>query len=115
MVPFVAVCCVFAAVLLAGLTRLATATVIQARADAAADAAALAAAEELALGHGEAAAREAAEAVAAMNGGARLERCDCTGTHAEVVVRLQSPAPLRGLVPAVLGHARAEVDLTLEE
>lgn len=75
----------------------------QARAETAADAAALAAADTLALGRRgpEAAARDAA-----LRNGARLVSCDCGGTHAEVVVEIR----LRGATASkVRGRARAEV------
>ena len=58
-----------------------------ARADTAADAAALAAADQLALGHTPAAAIAAARAVAAANG-AQLDTCACSGPAAEVTVTL---------------------------
>jgi hypothetical protein len=70
-----------------------------ARADSAADAAALAAALTLARG-GDAPAANLAAMVAAQDNGAALRRCDCTGAHAEVVVRVDD----------AVGRARAEVD-----
>jgi len=91
-----------------GASRLGAAVVAQARADTAADAAALAAADMLALGRGAGAARAAAHQTARANG-ATLERCDCEGIQADVEVRL----PATGLLgAAAVGHARAEVGLT---
>jgi secretion/DNA translocation related TadE-like protein len=71
--------------LLVGATRLGTAVVARARADTAADAAALAAADMIALGRGVDAAEAAARDTAAANG-AQLVRCSCTGRFAAVVV-----------------------------
>ena len=88
-----------AAVLMAGVARVGGAAGQRARADSAADAAALAAADQLALGHGGGAAVDAARSTAAANG-ARLTVCECEGTAAEVVV----------VVGAATGRARAEVD-----
>jgi secretion/DNA translocation related TadE-like protein len=97
------------ALLLGGLARLGGAVVGQARADAAADAAALAAADALAQLHGPVAAVRAARTVAADNG-ARLVRCDCRGTAAEVVVVVRPPIALGPLASSVRGIARAEVE-----
>lgn len=99
---------VIGALLLLGATRLGMATVVQARADAAADAAALAAAEELALGRGSTAAYRAAFTAAHVNG-ARLSTCDCEGAHADVEVLVPPPLALR-MLGLVRGHARAEVE-----
>src|SRR6185312_10037039 len=71
--------------LLVGAGRLGTAVVARARADTAADAAALAAADMIALDRGAAAAEAAARDTAAANG-ARLVRCSCAGRIATVVV-----------------------------
>ena len=90
---------VLAGMVVLGLGRAGATAVTAARADAAADAAALAAAEVLARSGTPPDARAAGVAVAAGNG-AVLERCDCTGDHAEVVV----------VVGGVRGRARAEVD-----
>jgi secretion/DNA translocation related TadE-like protein len=90
-----------------GAARLGGALVGRARADTAADAAALAAADALALGDGAAAAQAAAHATAARNG-ARLVSCACEGTTAEVVVEVDLPA-LGALGTAAEGHAKAAV------
>ena len=96
-------------VLMLGLGRIAGATVLQARADAAADAAALAAADALALGRGAAGAIDAARTTAADNG-AELVECGCAGLSAEVVVAVDPPdGPLAAFGPAK-SRARAEVD-----
>jgi secretion/DNA translocation related TadE-like protein len=93
-------------VALGGMVAAARAGVVlvgEARADTAADAAALAAADVLALGKGrpEPAARDAAS-----RNGARLVSCDCRDTHAEVVVEVK----LRGgSASKVRARARAEV------
>ena len=71
--------------LLVGAARLGTAVVARARADTAADAAALAAADMIALDRGADAAEAAAGETAAANG-ARLVRCSCAGRIATVVV-----------------------------
>jgi len=77
--------------LAAGAARLGSALVARARADTAADAAALAAAHETAVANG-----------------AQLVRCECAGLAAEVVVTVQA----KGLLAApARGRARAEVDL----
>ena len=96
---------VFGLVLTVAAGRLGVALVGRARADTAADAAALAAADQLALGHGAGAAEAAARATAASNG-AVLESCRCAGSDAEVVVQLDL-----GVLGAARGHAKAEVDL----
>lgn len=82
-----------------GIARVGSAATLQARADTAADAAALAAADELALGAASGSAHAHASRVAEANGG-RLVSCACAGTAAEVVVA----------VGRARGHARAEVD-----
>jgi secretion/DNA translocation related TadE-like protein len=93
--------------LTAGAARLGSALVARARADTAADAAALAAADMLALGRGSGAAVAAAAETAGENG-ARLVRCECAGRDAEVLVEVSS----HGLMaPAARGRARAEVRL----
>lgn len=94
-----------AVVLAAGGARLGAALVLRARAETAADAAALAAADALALGRGAAASSEAAR-VAADDNGAVLLECRCRGEVAQVLVRT---------VAGVFGRtararARAEVD-----
>ncbi|HEX6311480.1 MAG TPA: Rv3654c family TadE-like protein [Acidimicrobiia bacterium] len=91
--------------LTAGAGRLGSALVARARADAAADAAALAAADMLALGRGSEAAVAAAHDTAAANGAA-LVRCECAGRDALVVVEVAATGILA--VPAE-GRARAEV------
>ena len=85
--------------------RLGTALVARARADTAADAAALAAADMLALGHDADVAAAAAGETAAANG-ATLVRCNCAGDRAEVVVEVTTGGLLAG--PA-RGRAAAEV------
>ena len=94
-------------VLATGAARLGSALVGRARAEAAADATALAAADRLALGDGSAAARAAADGTAASND-ARLLSCDCSGTTAEVVVEVDVPAWGAWFGPA-RGRAKAEV------
>ena len=90
-----------------GAARLGSALVGRARADTAADAAALAAADALALGQGSVAARTAARDTATSNG-ARLKSCACEGTTAEVVVEVDIPA-LALLAGPARGRAKAEV------
>ncbi len=90
-----------AVVLCLGIGRVGGAAVLQARADTAADAAALAAADTLALGRGSSDAVRAARAAALLNR-ARLVSCACAGDAAEVVVRLGRAH----------GRARAVVDLS---
>jgi secretion/DNA translocation related TadE-like protein len=98
---------VLALVLTTGAARLGAALVGRARAEGAADASALAAADQLALGADQAAARAAATHTAASNG-ARLVKCDCAGTSAAVVVEVDLPA-LGAVLGPVRGRARAEV------
>jgi secretion/DNA translocation related TadE-like protein len=93
-------------VLLVGGARLGTAVVARARADTAADAAALAAADMLALGRDATAAEAAARQTAGANG-ARLVRCACDGRFPSVVVEYAVPA----LGAAARSTARAEVTL----
>jgi secretion/DNA translocation related TadE-like protein len=76
---------VLAGMLCVFLARLGEAAAENARADTAADAAALAAADQLALGHGTAAAIDAARRVANDNGAA-LVACVCAGDSAQVSV-----------------------------
>jgi secretion/DNA translocation related TadE-like protein len=94
-------------VLVMGAARLGGALVGRARAESAADAAALAAADRLAFGGGTGAARAAAADTAASND-ARLVSCDCSGTTAEVVVEVDIPA-WGALAGPARGRARAEV------
>ena len=94
-------------VLAMGAARLGGALVGRARAESAADAAALAAADRLALGDGPGAARDAA-ATTAVSNDARLVSCTCSGTTAEVVVEVDIPAWGALLGPA-RGNAKAEV------
>lgn len=94
-------------VLASGAARLGGVLVGRARAETAADAAALAAADRLALGGGAAAARTAAAHTAASND-ARLLSCDCTGARAAVVVEVDLPAVL-AVFGSARGKARAEV------
>jgi secretion/DNA translocation related TadE-like protein len=100
----------FAMVLLLGIARVGGAAVLRARADSAADAAALAAADALALARGESAAEQDAAATARANG-ARLVSCVCRGLAAEVEVVVE-PGAASGLVRPARGYARAEVDLS---
>ena len=94
-------------VLTMGAARLGGALVGRARAESAADAAALAAADRLALGDDAGAARAAAVHTAASND-ARLVACDCSGTTAEVVVEVDVPA-WGALAGPARGRAKAEV------
>jgi secretion/DNA translocation related TadE-like protein len=96
-----------AAALTLGLGRLATAGLTVARAHTAADAAALAAAGELAAGRSGGEAERIASLTAAANG-ARLLRCDCGGPAVVVAVTVTLPTsgPVSGLVKAA---ARAEL------
>lgn len=98
---------VLAAVLAMGGARLGGAIVARARADAAADAAALAAADMLALGRGERAAAAAARQTAVDNG-ADLVDCECTGRIATVRVQMTMSGLGRVAGPA-RSTARAEV------
>jgi Flp pilus assembly protein TadG len=90
---------VFAALACLGMARLGRAATDRSRADTAADAAALAAAEVLADGGNRSAALRAARRIAAANG-AVLDRFRATGERADVEVN-------RGAAHA---HARAEID-----
>jgi secretion/DNA translocation related TadE-like protein len=91
-----------ALVLCAALARLGGAAVSAARAQTAADAAALAAADQLALGHRATAAWRTADSTAHENG-ARLVSCRCSGVTAEVEIEIPGRARAR---------ARAEVDFS---
>jgi secretion/DNA translocation related TadE-like protein len=95
------------AALTLGLGRLATGALAAARAQTAADAAALAAAGELAAGRTRGQAERTASVTAAANG-ARLLRCDCEGPAVVVAVTVTLPfsGPASGLVRAA---ARAEL------
>ena len=77
-------------------------------ASAAADAAALAAADELALGHGALAAWLAAGLAAAENG-AELVLCECIGNEANVKIVMKSRFRIVGRIHA---RARATVELS---
>jgi secretion/DNA translocation related TadE-like protein len=92
--------------LTAGAARLGGAIVARARADTAADAAALAAAGQVALGRGAGAAEQAARETAAANDG-RLVSCECEGPVVEVVVTVVAP----GLGATARAVSRAEIDL----
>ena len=81
-----------------GIARIGNAATMRAHAESAADAAALAAADELALGHDDAAAVAAAQRVARANG-ALFISCICVGTAAQVTV----------VVHNARARARAEV------
>jgi secretion/DNA translocation related TadE-like protein len=98
---------VIGVVLSLGAGRLGGAIVGRARADTAADAAALAAADALALGQDASAAQAAARATAASND-AHLVSCVCTGNTAEVVVDVDVPG-LGALGAVARGRAKAEV------
>ena len=79
----------------------------RARADTAADAAALAAADQLALDHGPRAAMAVARQVAGENG-ATLDSCSCTGSAAFVVVHI---GHIRARARAEVGEqSRGETD-----
>jgi secretion/DNA translocation related TadE-like protein len=106
-VLFVAVI-VLACMLVVSIGRLGAALTARARAETAADAAALAAADSLASGHLDA--RDQAAAIAAAHG-ARLVSCDCTGLVAEVVVELDA-AIAASLPRPARASARAEVDVS---
>jgi len=93
--------------LMLGAARLGSALIGRARADTAADAAALAAADALALGRGSAVAQTAARDTATSNG-AQLVSCSCEGTTAEVVVEVDIPA-LAVLAGPARGRAKAAV------
>ena len=96
-----------AAVLTLGLGRLATAGLAVTRAQTAADAAALAAAGELAAGRSGGEAERIASLTAAANG-ARLLRCDCGGPAVVVAVTVTLPTSGRG-ERLVRAAARAEL------
>jgi secretion/DNA translocation related TadE-like protein len=100
---------VVALALTLGAARLGAALVGRARAETAADAAALAAADALALGMAPAAASDAAATTAAHDG-ARLVACECEGDAAEVVVEVDLPGLSLVAGPA-RAHARAEIRL----
>ena len=99
---------VLGAALMIGAARLGAALVGRARAETAADAAALAAADALALGHSAGRAATDAAATASENG-ATLEACACAGPEVTVTVvvdvpvvgrvaRVRASAEVRGLV-----------------
>jgi secretion/DNA translocation related TadE-like protein len=81
---------VIGAVVALGAARLGAAMIGRARAETAADAAALAAADSLALGEGAGDARDAAERAARANDAALVE-CECDGAEATVVVEVDVP------------------------
>ena len=95
------------AALVLGLGRLATGVLAVSRAHTAADAAALAAAGEIAAGRTEGDAERTASLTAAANG-ARLLHCECAGPAVSVVVSVAMPSagPVSGLVRAA---AQAEL------
>ena len=90
-----------------GLGRLATGALAAARAQTAADAAALAAAGELAEGRSAGVAERTASVTASANG-ARLLRCECGGPAVVVVVTVALPFS-RSVPGLVKGAARAEL------
>jgi secretion/DNA translocation related TadE-like protein len=94
-----------ALILCLGIARVGSAVLLQSRADNAADAAALAGADALALGDTSHGAADAAR-LAASDNGARLVTCSCSGDVAEVAVEMV------GAIGRAYGHARAEVDLS---
>ena len=91
--------------LMLGATRLGVAMLARARAETAADAAALAAADTLALGGDAAAANDQAVAVAEANG-ARLVGCDCSGRFATATVEVDVPVLGR------IARARSRAEVT---
>jgi secretion/DNA translocation related TadE-like protein len=94
--------------LMLGASRLGVAMLARARAETAADAAALAAADTLALGGDAAAASDQAAAVAEANG-ARLVGCDCGGRFATATVEVDVPV----LGRVARARSRAEVTGTV--
>jgi secretion/DNA translocation related TadE-like protein len=94
--------------LMLGATRLGVAMLARARAETAADAAALAAADTLALGGDAGAANDQAAAVAEANG-ARLVGCDCSGRFATATVEVDVPV----LGRVARARSRAEVTGTV--
>jgi secretion/DNA translocation related TadE-like protein len=90
-----------------GVVRVGAAAALRTQAENAADAAALAAADQLALGQGPAQATAAADVIARANG-FRLIDCDCRGAAAEVVVVMTDTPRFLGL-PDIEARARAEV------
>ena len=86
---------VFAGALMLGVARLGHAASDRARAETAADAAALAAAGVLARGGAPATASGAASETA-MSNGARLESCTCAGSRPAVTVRVGAATALAG-------------------
>lgn len=96
---------VFASLVMVGTVRLGTAAHLRAQATTAADAAALAAADMLALRRGAGTAKSAATETASKNG-AQLVECDCAGNHAEVEVVVKRKQFV------VHARARAEVDFS---
>lgn len=98
-----------AVVLMLAVVGLGGAVVLAGRAEAAADAAALAGADTVALGTGSRAC--SAARVVAQTDGARLVECDVEPGAVEVVVELQGSAPA-ALGRSVRARARAEVDLS---
>lgn len=103
----VAAVVVLAATMGTGVLGLGTAATTRIRAQTAADAAALAAADTLALGRGRDAATTAAVTTAAANG-ARLVRCSCTGRVVDVEVSRALSLP-GGFRRDVAARARAEI------
>ena len=91
--------------LMLGATRLGMAMLARARAETAADAAALAAADTLALGGDPAAATDQAAAIADANG-ARLVGCDCSGRFATATVEIDVPVLGR------IARARSRAEVT---
>ena len=91
--------------LMLGATRLGVAMLARARAETAADAAALAAADTLALGGDAAVANDQAAAVAEANG-ARLVGCDCSGRFATATVEVDVPVLGR------IARARSRAEVT---
>jgi len=91
--------------LMLGATRLGVAMLARARAETAADAAALAAADTLALGGDARAAADQAAAIAEANG-ARLVACDCSGRLATATVEVDVPVLGR------IARARSRAEVT---
>lgn len=94
--------------LVLGLSRVGVTAIVRARADTAADAAALAAADMLALGREPGIAVAAARETARTNG-AELVACRCTGHEALVRVRMNIPGATGGHVTVeARGQVRAD-------
>lgn len=98
---------VVGAFLALGVARVGVAADARARAETAADAAALAAADMIVLGRGPSAALEAALETAAANG-AKLVSCDCRGPETLAEVAVDLPAWV-GAGESLSARAKAEI------